>query len=115
VQSPYVSIAGRHAEIMMRIASEFGFWPTKGYERGAVLAAAKSGYNLGVRLTAVQLVIDVDPRNGGVEGFKTLCRDLGLDPSKWPRVVTGSGGRAPLPHPAARCVGLRHVGEISGR
>jgi P27 family predicted phage terminase small subunit len=28
VQSPYVSIANRQAEIMMRIASEFGFTPT---------------------------------------------------------------------------------------
>ena len=27
VQSPYVSIANRQAEIMMRIASEFGFTP----------------------------------------------------------------------------------------
>ena len=27
IQSPYVSIANRHAEIMMRIASEFGFTP----------------------------------------------------------------------------------------
>jgi P27 family predicted phage terminase small subunit len=28
VQSPYVSVANRQAEIMMRIASEFGFTPT---------------------------------------------------------------------------------------
>jgi phage terminase small subunit len=27
VQSPYVSVANRQAEIMMRIASEFGFTP----------------------------------------------------------------------------------------
>ena len=27
IQSPYVSIANRQAEIMMRIASEFGFTP----------------------------------------------------------------------------------------
>jgi phage terminase small subunit len=27
MQSPYVSIANRQAEIMMRIASEFGFTP----------------------------------------------------------------------------------------
>jgi P27 family predicted phage terminase small subunit len=27
VQSPYISIANRQAEIMMRIASEFGFTP----------------------------------------------------------------------------------------
>jgi phage terminase small subunit len=27
IQSPYLSIANRQAEIMMRIASEFGFTP----------------------------------------------------------------------------------------
>jgi len=27
IQSPYVSIANRQAELMMRIASEFGFTP----------------------------------------------------------------------------------------
>jgi phage terminase small subunit len=27
MQSPYISIANRQAEIMMRIASEFGFTP----------------------------------------------------------------------------------------
>jgi P27 family predicted phage terminase small subunit len=27
IQSPYVAVANRHAEIMMRIASEFGFTP----------------------------------------------------------------------------------------
>ena len=27
IQSPYVAIANRQAEIMMRIASEFGFTP----------------------------------------------------------------------------------------
>jgi P27 family predicted phage terminase small subunit len=29
VQSPYVSVANRQAEIMMRIASEFGFTPAR--------------------------------------------------------------------------------------
>jgi phage terminase small subunit len=28
VQSPYIAIANRQAEIMLRIASEFGFTPT---------------------------------------------------------------------------------------
>src|SRR6185312_9028066 len=39
-----------------------------------------------------QLVIDVDPRNGGTDGFVDLCLELGIDPATWPRVVTGSGG-----------------------
>jgi len=38
VQSPYVSIANRQAEIMMRIASEFGFTPAS---RGRISAPVK--------------------------------------------------------------------------
>jgi P27 family predicted phage terminase small subunit len=37
VQSPYVAIANRQAEIMMRIASEFGFTPVS---RSRILTAA---------------------------------------------------------------------------
>src|SRR4051812_29166214 len=48
--------------------------------------------NAGVRLRPDQLVLDVDPRNGGKDGFDALCFDLGIDPAKFPCVVTGSGG-----------------------
>ena len=39
IQSPYVSIANRQAEIMMRIASEFGFTPAS---RSRISAPTKS-------------------------------------------------------------------------
>ena len=52
----------------------------------------REGLNLGVRLSDRQLVLDIDPRNGGVEGFARLCEDLSLNPKEWPRVETGSGG-----------------------
>lgn len=48
--------------------------------------------NVGVRLPATVLVIDVDPRNGGTDGFDKLCKALGLDPSMFPCVKTGGGG-----------------------
>src|ERR1043166_2197401 len=68
-------------------------WTRLAYDTASVIArCAKEGRNMGVRLKADQLVIDVDPRNGGTEGFANLCLDLGLDPARWPRVVTGSGG-----------------------
>ncbi len=68
-------------------------WTTKIYDfRKVVAAAVAQGRNVGVRLTAEQLVIDVDPRNGGDAGFDALCRDLGLDRNAWPHIVTGSGG-----------------------
>lgn len=68
-------------------------WTTKNYStRETIKRAIADNRNTGVRLKADQLVIDVDPRNGGTEGFANLCLDLGLDETKFPRVVTGSGG-----------------------
>lgn len=68
-------------------------WTNRKYNPERVAArAVKLGSNVGVRLRSDQLVIDVDPRNGGDQGFEDLCFDLGLDTSDWPRVITGSGG-----------------------
>jgi Bifunctional DNA primase/polymerase, N-terminal/Primase C terminal 2 (PriCT-2) len=61
--------------------------------RATVLRCLVEGLNLGVRLRADQLVIDVDPRNGGEEGFDKLCIKLKyMTGHEWPRVDTGSGG-----------------------
>ena len=38
------------------------------------------------------LVIDVDPRNGGTEGYKKLCEDTGLDYEKESGFVVQTGG-----------------------
>jgi P27 family predicted phage terminase small subunit len=43
IQSPYLAIANRQAEIMMRIASEFGFTPAG---RSRIAAPAKAGPSL---------------------------------------------------------------------
>ena len=59
----------------------------------------QEGCNVGVRLKADQLVLDVDPR-GFPDGedlttdnpFRRLCADVGLDADKYPRVETGGGG-----------------------
>ncbi|WP_247838569.1 bifunctional DNA primase/polymerase [Bradyrhizobium sp. 200] len=68
-------------------------WTTKAYDSKAVRdAALAEGRNVGVRLKADQLVIDVDPRNGGEAGFASLCHDIGFDADAFPRVYTGSGG-----------------------
>ena len=50
------------------------------------------GKNIGIRLQAADLVLDVDPRNGGDVSLARLATDLGVDFSDWPRVTTGSGG-----------------------
>ncbi len=68
-------------------------WTTRAYVSRKVLAACvKDNRNVGVRLKPDQLVIDVDPRNGGDEGFDRLCLELGIDPDAFPCVITGSGG-----------------------
>lgn len=49
--------------------------------------------NYGVALKAGDLVVDIDPRNGGAESFAKLERDLALDTAGTFSVLTGSGGR----------------------
>ncbi|MBV5269321.1 MAG: hypothetical protein JZU55_04605, partial [Afipia sp.] len=49
-------------------------WTKRKYDSKRTLAVAKTtNCNAGVRLTASQLVLDIDPRNGGDDGFATLC------------------------------------------
>lgn len=48
--------------------------------------------NVGVVLDVRDLVLDVDPRNGGDESLARLKADLELDLSAYPSVRTGSGG-----------------------
>lgn len=81
-------------------------WVKRPYASKGVIEefVVKKGHNAGVRLTASQLVVDVDPRNFPLENpdgpkdgprrdaFAELCRDVGLKPDDFPRVETGSGG-----------------------
>ncbi|WP_247430197.1 bifunctional DNA primase/polymerase [Bradyrhizobium sp. 44] len=68
-------------------------WTTKQYDSKAVKARCeREQRNGGIRLRADQLVVDIDPRNGGEDGWLMLCADLGIDDSKYPKVITGSGG-----------------------
>lgn len=68
-------------------------WTTRAYDSKKVAdRCAAQGRNVGVRPGASQLVIDVDPRNGGRESFERLCSDIGANPAAWPMVITGSGG-----------------------
>lgn len=57
------------------------------------LEKAKDGYNLGVRLNETDIVVDVDPRNGGEESLGKLYEYLDMDLSElYPTVNTGGGG-----------------------
>ncbi|HWK88145.1 MAG TPA: VapE domain-containing protein [Xanthobacteraceae bacterium] len=57
------------------------------------IATKYAGHNIGVALAATDLVVDVDPRNGGKDGLAKLR--AAFPEIAWkraPRVVTGSGG-----------------------
>lgn len=76
-----------------------GNWTKRDYAGFDAAAHMAGGGNVGVRLTAADLVVDVDPRHfpdGETlttdNPFRRLCRDVGLDADAFPTVVTGSGG-----------------------
>jgi hypothetical protein len=90
-------------------------WQKRHYDSATVLADCRAeGRNVGVRPTADDLIIDVDPKNGGEESFKKLCADSGLDPRTCPRVITGSvpegsnGGHYYLRRDPALKIGKAH-------
>ncbi len=69
-------------------------WTKRPYSSADQIKHMAAGNNVGVRLRAADLVIDVDPRNfaDGDDPFRRLCDDCGLDPDLYPTVETGSGG-----------------------
>jgi len=70
-------------------------WNSNPYVRTEIEKYAKRGFNLGWRLGPLDLVIDVDPRNGGEDGLRRLLFDLGREAFEeyFPTVLTGGGGR----------------------
>lgn len=75
--------------------------PQKGWRDAAALSVDEAidhmaaGGNIGVRLGASDLVVDIDPRNFAPDDdpVARLQDDLGFRLSAYPEVVTGSGGR----------------------
>lgn len=68
-------------------------WQKQVYDSKEIIATAGGIRNVGVRPRKDQVVIDVDPRNGGELGFKRLCNDFGINADNYPTVITGSGGK----------------------
>src|SRR4029450_8282596 len=70
-------------------------WTTRDYPSADVVIrhCEKHNRNVGVRLPANVVVIDIDPRYGGDKGWDNLCLEYGIDESIFPCVITGSGGR----------------------
>lgn len=67
-------------------------WRDRSYDHTDLMTWAAAGYNLGVRLGPNDLIIDVDPRNGGALSLEMLERRHGFLRSLWPVVATGGGG-----------------------
>lgn len=73
-----------------KVPSDAG-WRTRDYSDFDFAKHLRDGGNLGVRLGPDDLVLDVDPRNGGDESYKLLeWLIMGHEP---PMVMTGGGGR----------------------
>lgn len=76
-----------------------GNWTKKPYRSTDQVTHMEAGDNVGVRLRANDLVIDVDPRafpDGETlatdNPFSRLCEVVGFDPDEYPTVETGGGG-----------------------
>lgn len=71
-----------------------GSWQAREYDSDAVLKNAdREQVNVGVRLPASIMVLDVDPRNfGGGDSLLSLMIDTGMDLRGVPQTATGSGG-----------------------
>lgn len=69
-------------------------WNNKIYAEDRLYKYASDGFNLGWRIGKNDLVIDVDPRNGGLEGLEALKEDFEEDDLAdiFPTVETGGGG-----------------------
>jgi hypothetical protein len=68
-------------------------WLQRSYDATVLIAEArKNRSNLGVRMRPIDLVLDVDPRNGGDKSLDLLVANVGLDVNKCPHVITGGGG-----------------------
>lgn len=68
-------------------------WTRRRYGMRRVLEAAeRDGINVGVRITNAFFVIDVDPRNGGLDSLASMKRELRIDLTIYPCVHTGGGG-----------------------
>lgn len=71
------------------------YWTTRQYDNEEVAAyAANSGANVGIRLPANVVVLDVDPRNfaPGQDSMLELRHATGLSLTGAPHTATGSGG-----------------------
>ena len=69
-------------------------WTSAAHSAAEIKDFEAKGYNIGAVLEPSDLVVDVDPRNGGGDSLPTLLADLGVEDLSLtcPTVITGGGG-----------------------
>lgn len=68
-------------------------WRNKTFSKAYLKANVEKGNNTGFLLGDTDLVVDVDPRNGGMESLEELILDIGYDfRDECPTVFTGGDG-----------------------
>jgi len=88
-------------------------WQTNSYTVTKIKRWLEQGGNIGIVLDDEDLVVDIDPRNGGDEASDRLEDELGIDLSTAPAILSGrgDGGRhIYFKKPA----GLRVAGRLGG-
>jgi len=70
-------------------------WTKRNYPPAArvIDLCVRDNRNVGLRLPADIVVMDIDLRNGGNQGWDNLCLEYGIDEAIFPCTITGSGGR----------------------
>ena len=94
-----------------------GNWTNRSYTWDEVASAQEAGHNLGYRLEAGELIVDMDPRNMDVDrdtAVAALDAEFGLDLANSPRVITGGGGYHIYCKVPAEFVGQKFRNEIPG-
>lgn len=66
-------------------------WPTVETEINEIFTWMQEGKNVGIRLGGGLAVLDVDIRNGGEDGLRTLEKELKMDFRQYAKVMTGRG------------------------
>jgi hypothetical protein len=83
----------RHGRGIGKTPCQFGWRIAPAMSIDDALAHRIGGGNVGARLRADQLVVDVDPRNGGDVSLRALIVALDNDLGDYPTVITGGGGQ----------------------
>ena len=73
------------------VASKWTTDPDVRFDADEARLRLVSGLNVGVVLGPIDLVLDIDPRNGGEKGWELLKADLKINDKAYPHSTDGIG------------------------